>query len=244
MHNYMKADLRRIAKRIPRIVLLLLILALIVFLSYNNEVETPYDIMEGLKMFLKYSPLVLGAIEILYVFGDDFRGKTAQIAIGIGISRRKVILSKWLEMVILYAIDAILVLAAAFATKAVCGSFFSFALAGELVILYLISILELACFIGLVLAFFFTSQGITMGLLIFVLLESGGISSLLGYVFNLKWLLPLHLGNFTLTNCINVFRTRCLIGAFNPTAVCGIIIYILLGYLITYNIYKKLELEF
>lgn len=87
-------------------------------------------------------------------------------------------------------------------------------------------------------------QNITVAFLIYVLLSSGAINKLIGLLANIKILRRLGIENYTLTNCLTVFRSRLILGSFKFESVLGIIIYVGGALWLTCKLYKSRELEF
>ena len=245
MRRYIRADLYRILRRIKHWVFIA-IFALIAYISFDpfgseSTGTVNYDVMMSM---VKWMPAVLGFVEILFVFGDDFRGKSAQIAIGIGIDRFKVVLVKLIDMVIVYSIDlaglTLFSVALCLPTKGRLPlQLFWSLLAAEL-----ISILACAAFTALAMIIMFAAQDITLGLIIYLLLATGLLKKLITLLASLGKISRFHLDTYTLSNCVSVLRARALLGSFNIVTFLGILIYIAIGIGATYAVYRKKELEF
>ncbi len=247
MKKYINADLFRLYRRIPRLILLFVIFVIIAILFWpeKESESTIIDLIDVLEGCLKYVPVYIGFVELLYVFGDDFAGKTAQIAIGTGIKRKEVILSKWLEVIIVTAVDVVIITAIGLILSVISKH----TLPGELVIDIfahaVVAVLATGAYMALVFPIMFMMQNITVAFLIYIMLASGAINKILGYVLSLnKFIRTLALEHLTLTNCLNVFRSRMILGTFQFESIVGIILYIALALYITYILYKKRELEF
>lgn len=246
MRNYMKADLSRIFKRVPRIITMLFLLAIdvVVFWNGKKSTNTGVDIANVLTTILKWLPAVIGFIEIGYVFGDDFKGKTAQIAIGIGVSRRAVVICKWLEMIILGAIDTLVIIVVAVLTTSLTGVPIPSEMAGEVTICGVMAVLSVAGYTAMVLPVFFMAQGVALGNLVYLLLSTQLFMKLVGYIGSIQKIAWMHLSNYTLSNCLNVLRSRLILGSLHYESLLGIAVYIVLYLIVTVRLYRKLELEF
>ena len=98
MHNYVMTDFRRIGKRLPRILLVLAVYSILFIINLVTLTQGTLDSVNFVIMtesFIGGMPLMIGTIELIAVFSDDFKAKTMQVAIGIGIPRYKVVLSKF-----------------------------------------------------------------------------------------------------------------------------------------------------
>ena len=246
MKNYIKADLFRIFTRIPRWILIGFVLFIVgaVFWPGDNEDATIIQLMDMLEMTIKYAPVYLGFIEIIYIFGDDFAGKTAQIAIGTGVKRNEVILAKWLEVIIITAVDICMITLVAVVFCLIKCHNIPFNLLVDLLAHMLVGVLATAAFMALVFPIMFAMQNITLAFLVYIMIASGAINSLIGYLAGFKWVRVLRLDQFTLSNCLNVFRSRMVLGSFQWESMAGIILYIGITLGVTCFIYKSRELEF
>lgn len=246
MKNYINADLYTIFKRIPRWVMLAIVLFIIgaIFWPSSDEDYTIIELVDTLEQVLRYAPVYLGFIEMIYIFGDDFTGKTAQIAIGIGVKRRQVVMAKWLEAIIVVAADIVMIVVLSLGLSVIQTHSLPIELVADIIVHMLISILTIAAYIALVFPIMFMMQNITVAFLIYMLLSSGAINKLIDLLSNLEKIRFLNVGKYTLTNCITVFRSRLALGSFKFESAFGIVIYIAAALCITCLLYKKKELEF
>lgn len=246
MLNYIKADLFRILARGKRWILVGVVFFIdaIIFWPSAESGMTGVDNAEMIESVLKWLPLAIGFIEIMYVFGDDFRGKTAQIAIGVGIKRRHVVLAKWLEMIILAFLDTLLVVITGVVLCAFSAGAIPAELFGDLFVQTLMCVLAAAAYSAMVLPILFMSQGTTLSMLVYLLLSAGLIHKLMELIGRIKAISGLHLSNYTLTNCLNVLRSRLILGSLHFESLLGTLIYLGIFLFITDYFYRRLELEF
>lgn len=246
MSKYIKADLYRIFRRIPRYMLLALVMIVVVavFWPGSNDDSTIIQLVDLLETFLKYSPIYLGFIEIIYIFGDDFAGKTAQIAIGIGVKRSQIIFAKWLETMIVVGADIAMIVVVSLGLSVFKTHTLPIELLADIFAHMAVSVVATAAFVALVFPIMFLMQSITIAFLLYMLFCSGAINKIIGYLANMKYLRMLNINNLTLSNCLNVFRSRMILGSFHVQSVMGIVIYVVVTLWITIFIYKKRELEF
>lgn len=246
MKNYINADLYRIFRRVPRWIKLGMVMVIIgvIFWPNNDSEATIIDLVDLLETVLKYAPVYLGFIEIMHIFGDDFAGKTAQIAIGTGVKRAQVIMAKWLEMIIVITVDTTIIVIIALSLSVIHTHSLPGQLVVDIIAHIIVSVLAAGAFTALVFPLMFAMQNITLAFLIYILLSAGAINKLISLLANAKLLRKLMIEQFTLTNCLNVFRSRMILGSFKVESLLGIIIYIGLALAITCFIYKKRELEF
>lgn len=246
MNNYINADLYRIFRRIPRWIMIVLVLGVMVIMFWpnSNSTSTIIELIDLLESVLKYVPIYIGFIEMIYIFGDDFAGKTAQIAIGTGIKRSQLIIAKWLEIIIVVAVDVVLVVFVSLLLSVIKTHTLPAELLIDIFAHVVVSILATAAFMALVFPIMFSMQNITVAFLIYMLLASGAINKIIGYLCNAKYIRMLNLGNYTLSNCLNVFRSRMILGTFQFGSALGVTIYVGVTLWLTCFLYKKRELEF
>ena len=246
MKKYIRADLYRLFRRIPRLIMLVIVFAAFfdMFRPSQNPGTTIIELTDLLESALKYVPVYIGFIEILYIFGDDFTGKTAQIAIGTGVKRHQVILAKWLEIVIAVAIDVIIIVVLVLTLSFIKTHTLPAEIVTDVLVHALISILATASYMALIFPVMFFMQSITVSFLIYILLASGAVNKIISYVGNGQLVRWIRIENYTLTNCLNVFRSRLILGNFQFESVIGIILYLGISLFLTYIVYKNRELEF
>lgn len=263
MTNYIKADMTRIFKRIPRTVLMLITfaafaLAIFTYVSTVRMFTRPEMAELGLDMMVipdivfssiiqiaGYAAGLFGLFELIHVFSDDLKAKTAQIAIGVGVSRIKVIFSKFFELVLLLAMDMVILLGVSVAMSAVLGDMMTGAqimeLLGTLTMGMLISNIA---YLSLVLILIFATQSMTLAVLSFLVLKFHMVSGAIGMTEYIKALKPLNLGSYTLTTMLD--KVSGMIGGAEACLmpILAVAAYIVGAFLITCFIYRKKELEF
>lgn len=246
MKNYINADLYRVFRRVPRWIWLALVFAVIAvfFWPSSNDESTIIELIDLLEQVLRYVPVYIGFIEIIYVFGDDFAGKTAQIAIGTGVKRRQVILAKWFELLIVTAFDVVIISTIALVLSVIHSHSLPAELIVDIIVHIIMSVFATGAYISLVFPIMFAMQNITVAFLIYIMISSGAINKLIGLLGNIKILRRIGIENYTLTNCLTVFRSRLILGSIKIESVLGIVIYVGLALWLTYTVYKNRELEF
>lgn len=256
MMNYMKADLTRIFKRIPHTVLILITLAAFGLAAYiyvfvNNLLADPMlaelgltgdpnAVFNGITYIAGYAAAMFGLFELIYVFSDDLKAKTAQVAIGVGVSKAKVVVSKFLELAVLLAVDMALVMGLSVAMSGILGSMMTAAQIGELARTLVVDMLagNLA-YSTLVFVLLFSTQSMTLAVLSFLALKFHLVSGLINMTQYVKPLQHLNLGSYTLSTMLGKAGASL---ALIP--VLAVIAYIGASLLATTLIYRKKELEF
>ncbi|MGL6269561.1 MAG: hypothetical protein ACRC2O_16625, partial [Chitinophagaceae bacterium] len=63
----------------------------------------------AVEQYIEFLPVLIGLVELISVFTEDFKAKTMQVAIGIGSPRYRIVLSKLIEMMLLVLVDLMFV---------------------------------------------------------------------------------------------------------------------------------------
>lgn len=248
MIKYIRADLYRIFRRKARIIIALLFIYLTVdqFWPGKQADTTIVDAVDVIESVLKYAPPILGFLEMFYVFADDFAGKTAQIAIGTGIKRIQVIMTKWVDMLILISLDLMVLTGLSAGLAQLQAGSMPAGLSSSLVAHVVVAIISTMAYVSIVMPIMFAMQSVTLSNILYLVLSFGLIFKLLGFVSQLERLQKFNIGSITLTNALNVLRSRMLLGSFHIVRVSfiAIVIYTAAGIAVTYLIYRNRELEF
>lgn len=245
MISYIRADLWRIFRRIPRLIVIVLLYALttLVFVQlFRHEMELSPLMIAYEHYVVGFIPLVFGLVEMAAIYADDFRAKTMQAAIGRGMSRIKVVLCKLADMAILMFLDVaffgVILLASGAIWKMGMG-----VLAGELLLSLLSAWFKTVAYTSLAMALAFYTQNALFALLTYIALSSGIAAKAVSALLGLKALAPLHLERFLLTNQANVLYTQMLLGRVDPGALLTVLLYIAAGIALTAYLFSGVELE-
>ena len=243
---YMRADLRRISRRIPRlIVLALLYIALTVALVSISRADVEIAPLMILceHYVIGFLPLVIGTIEMAVILGDDFRAKTMQQAIGRGVSRTRVVLTKLLDLTVLMLIDIVVFGAVIFAANGVFRLGMSADAGRELLLWLLGAWVKSVAYGSLSLILGFYAQNALFAILAYIALSSGIANKMLGMALGMKALSALHLGRFLLSTEIDTLFTHALLGHFDLSALIVVLLYIAGGAAAAAYLFKNTELE-
>ena len=243
---YMRADFGRIGRRIPRLIVLgLLYIALsaaLVSISRADVEIAPLMILAE-HYVVGFLPLVIGTIELSVILGDDFHAKTMQQAIGMGIGRTKIVLTKLCDLAVLMLLDIAILGALLFAANGVFQLGMSADTGRELVLWLAGAWVKSVAYGSLSLIIGFYAQNALFAILVYIALSSGIANKMLSMVLGVKALSALHLDRFLLTTEINTFFTHALLGHFDAAALIVILIYIAGGAAAAAYLFKNTELE-
>ena len=246
MNRYMKADFYRIFGRVSRyITLLILFIAFGAFLYIVADGSTPYELVETLTKVVNLAICpVFGLVEYGVVYSDDIKAKTMQIAIGTGISRKKVIFTKWVEIVILTALDVIIFLGIAYVISILRNAVFSGEPLRDVLVLSGFSLIKLAGSAAITSILLFGTMNATLGMILFITSALGILYFIVSAIVTIGPLEALHLDKYLFTSLLEAAKSRAVIGTLSVTHIAGIILYLLVFYFLACKVFKKVELEF
>lgn len=247
MLNYIGADLRRIFTRIPRALLLTVIYAVLIIIVAVSHQSGDFDSVSfilSFGTFIKVMPLAIGIVELVSIFSADFKAKTMQAAIGSGISRRHVVLSKLIEVMVVILVDVLLLAAVTWILTGIYGIRLTSDQMMEVFARFFTVWLKTCCLIDLAMILMFYSQGTGIAMIFYLLCAAGLLKTLLDIVLSADFLKKLHLASFLPTSLIDTFQTRMILGSFSLERFIGIALYMVGAYFITVFVFKKRELEF
>lgn len=103
MKNYLSADLRRVLRKQSFLYAagaFAVLFAALVFIYWGPSF-TAEMYLAKITSFLSFFPLGIGVFVFTSVYGDDFKCRSMQVAIGYGMPRSRIILAKLLESMLL-----------------------------------------------------------------------------------------------------------------------------------------------
>lgn len=248
MLRYIVADLKRILLRGPRTLALLFTYffgIISMFGAHKSGNWNSVVMVSWMDQFTAIMLIMLGVIEIFAVYGDDFKAKSMQVAIGVGISRKKIVFGKMIEMAVLVLVDIVVGVLIMIAFG--CGVFRTEIRpeqVGEICAMYSTAWLYIMACSSLALILAFIVQGTALPAILYLLFALGVVDGSVGALLNLKWIKELHLAQFQLTSLLEVFKARLILGTFRWGEFIGILIYFAIGFVATMLLFEKRELEF
>lgn len=247
MLHYYLADLKRILTRIPRLLSLLAIYGLFAAILILMKDEN-FNSIIFMQMAVRCASIglgfLLGIVELLAVFGEDFKARNMQVAIGLGIRRSTVVLVKWMEQMLLIFMDLVLYLLLVIFLGMVFRLNVILTQYRELLIVLVNIWIRLTCVTSLTMIFLFYIQSSNLAVLIFLIINSGLITQLLGLTDMVDGIKKLHISQYTLISMLGVLEARMQLGVASIGTVAAVLFYALAGYGITVYLFKKKELEF
>lgn len=249
INRYIRADFYRVLHRIPRWIMLGIFWFIVfdsAFAGYNSEdkVLLAADSLASISSILVYCPMALGFIELIFIYGDDFKAKTMQVAIGTGISRRRIVNIKWVEATILVGMDLLVGFILVIFINLIFATGFSGYHVLQLFAMCFCAFFKTIAYLGVVMIIMFSAQGITFALILYLLLSSGLLNKIVGLLAKIKAIKRFHLDNYTLTGFLDVFSARVALGTIHWPALFAIMIYMVICFCLTVLIFRHKELEF
>lgn len=248
MLNYIHADLNRIFRRTPRLVFVILVYAITLGVEMYQAVSRSYNsvnLLASVPTAFETVALILGIVEIQNVLADDFRAKTMQITIGLGVSRPKVVLAKLIDFMVLLLTD-MLVLAVLFILGGLgCGIHL---MADQVHLLMVTAIgdmvyMTIAAAITMIPVFYL--QSTALAILFFLIISIDPVNMILSMLSNKEIVMNLHLQALPYSAVANTLTTQLsLRNAVPIPQLIGVIVYLVAAYVLTVLVFKKRELEF
>lgn len=248
MLNYIHADLNRIFRRTPRLVFVILVYAITLGVEMYQAVSRSYNsvnLLASVPTAFETVALILGIVEIQNVLADDFRAKTMQITIGLGVSRPKVVLTKLIDFMVLLLTD-MLVLAVLFILGGLgCGIHL---MADQVHLLMVTAIgdmvyMTIAAAITMIPVFYL--QSTALAILFFLIISIDPVNMILSMLSNKEIVMNLHLQALPYSAVANTLTTQLsLRNAVPIPQLIGVIVYLVAAYVLTVLVFKKRELEF
>ena len=250
MKNLIKGDIRRIlSKKSLWIAFIIAILTNIVTtLFYLYKVKySSFNYMQGSSTgVLSFGAVIIGIVVFLAVYADDFKSMTIISIIGRGNSRLKIVITKFINSVIITAIFFILQALQVFVMAQLMGIEMTH---DELLVQYLIIINGLLITIGYV-----TMSAIAIyatGNIAFSVFMVVMFYMIIPVVLELTSTLPIlkniHLGRYELNGLISAGLSNIVLGMTGSgimILIFSFVIYVGASLAIIYAIFRKKELDF
>ena len=250
MRNVIKADLFRVQRKKSYIIMISIVSLLMVgaaLLAGSGLFKG--DKSENFSMFLSaataFNSLFIGIPVFSAVLSDDFKSRSMQTAIGMGMSRTKMILARFLEIVF--------IVVEAYFVFTLITSVLGFAFGIDKIVIakvvreMWINSIEILVFSAISMIFVYLSQNGSVGMVIYILLSMNIVSLL----FNALSLIPfiknsnIDINDFLASGIMDKVADKKLAAGARAgwaAVLCGC--YIALPLFITTRIFRHKELEF
>ena len=250
MRNYIHADVKRILQRSSHLFTMLLVFLVYfctIYFPNRGAQTTAVTLVASACSTLDWLVTFVGLFEMIAVFSEDFKVKTMQVAIGLGVSRNKVVLCKLLEVAILLVLDCIALTLLTMGVGFLFGAPIGFIVLRDLICTLLVKCLlaQVVC-VSLTMIVLFVTQSTILSIFVYALISLGVVNLVLSLMpmFGITALESLNLHRLTLSYLIGAFQTRLLLGTFDFGPFIGIVIYLGVGIFATCKLFGKRELDF
>lgn len=246
MINYLKADCKRVFRRIPRIIIMLIMIGIF---DYFLIKETGSDGWNSVKLLGKIEDFIeiyifcAGFIEFVYIFASDLKAKTMQVGIAMGIKRRRVIGTKYLDIAVLSFVDLLFFMANMIIIGTVTGAGLKAFQFRDVIVIFVIAWLSIIAYTSFGTLVTLFMQNASLGALVYLIISFNFVNMGLKYIFDLKFIRCLKLSNYILTGCISKFKAQLMVGVFDIRSGIVIAIYLVGVFLICCRIFRKKELS-
>ena len=246
MIHYWKADCIRILKRVPRLIVTILLLLIYAGVLCYTSTKTGWNsvkFLEFISFEIVVAPPLFGTVELIFVYGDDMKAKTMQQAIGRGLSRGQVLGTKILELAAVSLVDLVVLGTMQQLIGLATGIRLKNGQPLELFAYYCsiwIAMMAYGMLAGLATSLI---RNAALGACIYLALSLSLVSGLLQVLFNMSFVKNLHLSNYLLTSCINMLQAQLIVNRFAAGSALGIVIYLVIAYILALRIFKHKELE-
>jgi len=249
MNNYILANLKRILAKKSFYTTTIIFIGLMLFLTYvkagPDYTSTGY--INDVQTMIGLYPLLVGLAIFIATFYDDFKAKTVQSALGLGVSKTQVIFSKIIEVVILAIILGVITAVIIMLFPILFHIDMSAESYKNITIQYIGATVQMIGYFCLCLPILFFRYSAIEGVILYVMLSSSVI-----YIFS-----TLFLGSETVINIIgdktflilsnSISKIKGAIissSSIDFTSVMMLILYFVLPIGLTIILFKKKELEF
>lgn len=249
MSNYIFANLKRILGKKSFYTSTTIFIGLMLFLTYvkSGPSYTSDGYINDVQTMIGLYPLFIGVAIFIATFYDDFKAKTVQAALGLGISKTQVIFSKFIEVVILSIILAVITTISVMLLPLLFKVDMSLAGYKSIFIQYCGATIQMIGYFCICLPILFYRYNAIEGVIIYVMLSSSVIYLFSNLFLGSKTVINM-IGDKTfllLTNSVTHIQSAIISGrTIDLINIVIVIIYIVLPTVLAIVLFKKKELEF
>ncbi len=246
MKNFIKADFHRVFTKPLRYVMLVVFgLSLIGILIY--QATQGYSDIAMTQFMIGGNPIYGMLVMLVYIFtifGDDFKAKSLQAAIGMGVSRYQVVLGKFVSYCLVMIIDLVFFTAFHTILVALMGHLVTGPVFTEICVSLLSDLLQGIVGMAIAMMIAFISQLPTVASLVYIIMQLNIMGFAMGYLLAFKIVGRLNLPALYSTPAVSNFVNRLWLGIFDLKSFLVIIAYLAVGIGVSILVFTKRELEF
>ncbi len=250
MRNCLKADLLRVQRKKAYIIMITIVFVLVTVMAVIAGIGIiKGDKSDHFKLFesamLSFNALMIGIPVFSAILSDDFKSRSMQTAIGRGMSRRKLIFTRFLEFIIVVA-EAFFILTLA---VGLIGMIFGIKLSaiGEVVGSMWLESVSMICYFSISMIFVYWRQNGTIGLVLYIILSLDALNLILVGLNQIPFIKhnDIDLVDYTVPG----MREKIMDGslAAGSRVVWGVAVvffYIIVPLFLTMRIFRRRELDF
>ena len=252
MLNYIRADYKRILTRVPRVIFLILfeiVFAGYVIHSWSKAAGnfTSVSLMNSASTFFAiWFNYTICLVDFVQGFNYDFRAKTIQVALGLGVSRLKVIMAKLIQLSLVMLTDLAVTFVVLGGLSVFTGIYLNPQQFGYLLLNGLNCVVLVACSAGLLMPLIFRTQSMVLALIGFFILVPGFHTTAVRLAVRLapEFVQRMQPDQYFHDSCINLTFTNAIQGAFQLWPLIGTIAWFAIGIYLTWLAFRKMELDF
>lgn len=252
MVNYILADYKRIWFRRPRLIAMAifeLCFVLTIILKWQNTfgAYNSVSLLSNSNTFYgTIFIMTMAVVDFVHSFSFDFRAKTIQVALGIGISRLKLLICKLIQTTLIFLTDILV----SYVLLGILCIIVGTPLAGNQIVQVLAqgmaTLLLASCSTALVMPLVFRTQNMIMSMIAFLALELGIFTNIIHFVSRSapEFITRLQLERYTYDSLIGLMQINLSMGRVQIFPLLGTVIYFALGIYLSWLAFRKLELDF
>lgn len=249
MNNYIKADIVRILHKrtfLGAVATFWGLFLMQVFIYFNPSFTAEMYVAK-ITAFTGFFPLMVGLFIFMCIYADDFKCKSMQIAIGYGTPRRKIIIAKLIESMILLIVITFITGFLVLGTPLILGLTFTQQQLSYLALTVIADMLRAIGYIALSTIPVFFTQNAVNGIIVYVLLSSKTVYIILTMILgqelfvNLAGDLTQYLYTTQLYDASTLFFQA---GQFDFAWIIAPVLYVFIPTIIAIIGFNKKELEF
>lgn len=246
MKNFIRADFHRIMTKRIRI-LLMILLAIVNVISVLKGISDNKNIIEmtnevgGLNILYMYGIML---INIFVAYGDDFRARNMQVALGMGVKRHQVVLAKWITLSIIVALDILTLTVLQFIPLIVTGKLAGSFVVGHAIMGEIVTVFTILVAMSLTMIVLFQTQKAILGVLVYIYLTVSATYSIISVAAMNRFVQKFHLWDIGAVNQVDIFISKLWIGQFDIRNFLMVVLYFAIGFGATIYLFRRKELDF
>lgn len=247
MSRYISADLKRIIRCVPYWICMVLLVAYLIvkfiigYLAGWNAITFQVSV----SGFTSTLPIFFGLLVFIAVFSVDIKAKTMQVAIGTGLSRAEVVLSKFAEVCIVTVAGIFMFIVLTFMSAVVTGAGISASQFVEILKYFLTAAIQIMGYNSIAMIILFATQSPLVGTLSYLALSTYLVIIALSFLLELKIFKGISfLSDYFFSELVIKAGIQFVLGTFNIGCYIGILAYIAGAVAVTVLLFRKRELEF